>query len=845
MSSLVGRKWAVALAAAVLVVVAAVSGIARSAPADASEPLTVQDAPVLQQVPVPVEVRAALQSARRVSGPVGQAPDAAHGPAQVETITLERFEGDTFPPEGWVVNDALVETGDPQWTWGPETCQVQTGAGGQKAAWSVGGGAQGSSLGCWTPYSQPVRSTMLYSGIDASNYAGGVRISFVFRADWPDRESFRACWVTAPDQERADCYYWNVSAEQMNRWLTVNEQVLEDTGAEPFVGVFFLYEDQEPDGSRRGAIVDNVLIEGLTEEVTEEPTAEPPTPRPSRTPVPTAKPRTGFDIYLPLIAKRISMEDLPTPVPGPAFYVVAEMGIEDENGTFQPGTVFPAGTMGLCMHVKWEGVPIGTQIRWQWYAGGEPIAPDNTQLNQTIAVEEETGQSERTCIQYSNQETGERFPLPEATYGVEVWVDRVGENDPVYTSASVIIGEEPPTERTLLVDLGTVDDNRVFTPGTRYQEGLMSLCVRTRWWLQPIGTEVRWQWFIDEEPAAPDNTQLNPAFQVESESGQASVCLIMRDDETQEQVPLMEGTYRVDVWVDQVAEDDPVFASAEAVIGAEGTPAPITPTPVPTREPGTFRCNELMVNGNFEQGSDVGWAVQSNVLLTDNEGNQVPLGPEHFIFSNDDFETDPAHEGQWLAFMGNLPIFREQPDFDMQQYLFQTTGVPLVDATRIISAELKFFGGLVTEEQPDGSPDDVFAAIVVDQADQMTVIPRSGISEENVNAGRWFEFTIDVTEQMTAGSGTTAARFGFGAEVDTDAVSQLLLDQVRLTVCETIGAATAARRPAATRGAVMIRPAGQPVMLGQFGGRLQVHPLRDALADESPLLRWSGAELFR
>jgi hypothetical protein len=223
--------------------------------------------------------------------------------------------------------------------------------------------------------------------------------------------------------------------------------------------------------------------------------------------------------------------------------------------------------------VLWHDLQAGTPIRWQWYSDRTPITPGNTDLNKTIIAEQGTGESELACIYYGSSEAP--IPLDEAVYSVDVWVEQVGADDPIATSASVVIGEPPPAERTLNIDIGTRADNGVFTAGTAYRYGLTQLCVRVKWWHQPVGAEVRWQWFADGEIYAPDDTFLNMWLEIPEEKGTEFSCLALQDDQGAV-IPIPKATYRVDLWLDQVGMDDPVYKSVEAIVGDEGTP-PSTP----------------------------------------------------------------------------------------------------------------------------------------------------------------------------------------------------------------------------------------------------------------------------
>lgn len=668
MSTLLSRKWAVAIIVAALFVVAVIGVTGRSVPAQASEPLPVEVAEQFR-VPLPEEVVAAMER-RAAVGPVADsAPDGPAAPAQ-DVIASEGFEGDTFPPEGWEVVDRIAgQAGqEDQWTWGRQTCEVPS-TGGTAAAWGVGGGAQGSQLPCWTAYSEPVDGLLVYPGIDTTGYAGGVSVTFVFKPDIPRNNAFQICWAPSPE-EQATCRSYNVPPEQQNRWLVPQDTVLPDSAGHSDLVVFFRYLDEEPTGASRGAIVDNVLIEGLLEEPTPVPTTAPTNTRPpTQPPQPTNTPRTGIDIFMPFSLKRFDTVNLPTVEPPPPWSVVANLGTVNDEGEFEPGTRYQLGLMGMCLQVDWEGLEIGSQIRWQWFVNDEAVAPDDTNLNRTIETQQEDGWF-RSCIQYSNQETGELLPLPEATY-------------------------------------------------------------------------------------------------------------------------------RVDVWALNVAPGAPVHDSAEAVIGSEGTPPPVVPTATPTLDPGQYDCRDVITNGGFESGPDEGWEVVGNFTV---QGQPVQLSDIIVRYEDAGISGIGEEYGDWFGFFRFIGS-----DFDIITELRQLDSVPEVPSEQVASAQLDYWAGILTEEVPNGEATDRMGAFFIssigaDGTVEGQPIAGSLISEENREGGRYYRFTIDVTDMVKqrADEGWPLMRLGYQATQNTEAATQFLLDRVSLNLC-TERSAAAASNPGVRR----------------------------------------------
>ena len=93
-------------------------------------------------------------------------------PASIAAIMTQNFEG-TWPATGWQLIDASSNDGG-DYRWGKRNCHPHAGT---YAGWSVGGGAQGSALGCSANYPNYVYTWALYGPFTLSN-ATGANLAF-------------------------------------------------------------------------------------------------------------------------------------------------------------------------------------------------------------------------------------------------------------------------------------------------------------------------------------------------------------------------------------------------------------------------------------------------------------------------------------------------------------------------------------------------------------------------------------------------------------------------------------------------------------------------------------------
>ncbi|MFN2251901.1 MAG: hypothetical protein ACK2UL_08285, partial [Anaerolineae bacterium] len=348
----------------------------------------------------------------------------------------------------------------------------------------------------------------------------------------------------------------------------------------------------------------------------------------------------------------------------------------------------------------------------------------------------------------------------------------------------------------LALDSSTGD---LLAEGTAFEYGQMLMCFKMTWTDVEVGTPMRYLWHVDDEAINPDNTDLNPVFSADVPSGWAGNCIQANNPDTGDRIPLPLGTYRVDMWLDNIRPDDPSVASAEAVIQEE-TPEGATalPTPEPTLDPGQFECHDVLANGDFEQGPNVGWSLNSNVVDQD----QNPITIDQVILEDE----QAAFQGSWFAYLGRC--------VGCVWELYQTDGLELYEPGDIEKATLTYNAGIVTEEQPDGAEhNDIFASFFISQAtdpeagpDNSIQVPESGFSEENVQHGQWLPWSFDVKDLLTKREGWDTAQLLFLSRQDDALITQHFLDNSMLEVCTRISGPAPEAASGVTRLQGTVRP---------------------------------------
>lgn len=216
---------------------------------------------------------------------------------QNELIDELDFEGSTFPPVGWDIDDQITLTfGDSAIdAWSRQTCQVDGVAGGEAAAWSAGGGVNGPNLSPCTSVGKPLGTRLFRDGIDTRRYPYGVLVDLSVWLDLPvlgeSSRAMKVCWrETGSNQAQCSSVVVN-DAGLLRRWLGLSAPIVfSDAANKPSIEVMFWFDDDTGAGSYQGAFLDNVRIEGVISAPTPSPTSVI-SPTPSRTPTRSSTPR--------------------------------------------------------------------------------------------------------------------------------------------------------------------------------------------------------------------------------------------------------------------------------------------------------------------------------------------------------------------------------------------------------------------------------------------------------------------------------------------------------------------------------------------------------------------------
>jgi hypothetical protein len=315
--------------------------------------------------------------------------------AQDEAVILAKtdFEDTTFPPTGWRVIDVQARNdhvADPRYLWSRQKCEVDPLVGGDAAAWAVGGGTEGQKLPCVSPYPATAKiwSWLTYQAIDLSQYPDGMQVRIRVRLDKPNPTAFSICGVDAGTGQ-GSCYS-NIQANQVpwtNLETADGPMTFDTLGGIASAALVIEYQDQAPTGANFGAVVDNIVIEGLKPSVPTNTPTPPPTNTPRFTATPTPVPTQPLKyIQIPNVVKNF---DGPYPTPsGPSatgVEVAFGTGVNPDCSVTGMASLFPVGIDQLCSRIKWWGQPGGTSLRWQWYKDGQQV--DFGALNGTVTME--------------------------------------------------------------------------------------------------------------------------------------------------------------------------------------------------------------------------------------------------------------------------------------------------------------------------------------------------------------------------------------------------------------------------------------------------------------------------
>jgi hypothetical protein len=212
------------------------------------------------------------------------------------------------------------------------------------------------------------------------------------------------------------------------------------------------------------------------------------------------------------------------------------------------------------------------------------------------------------------------------------------------------------------------------------------------------------------------------------------------------------------------------------------TVEPPEPTPVPSVEPtqdpgpGDIECEDIVINGGFEDGPDVGWALQSNAMKPD----ETPLELADVILEYASFGDQlvpPPNGGDWLAFMGDI--------LGVDMWLHQSEPVDMLPVDQVVSATLVINLGLLTDEVPDGEDTDLFGIYVMNQDDDAELVVEYSEESGDIQPGAWNEVTVPGFELLlTEREDWETVRLAFRSTQDDEFVTQHALDNVTLEVCQ-------------------------------------------------------------
>jgi M6 family metalloprotease-like protein len=179
--------------------------------------------------------------------------DYSVGPGFIQLMS-QTFEG-SFPTSGWEV----AEAGTDVYMWGRRDCRSYTGT---YSGWAVGGGTNGSTLGCGSTYPESVDSYITYGPFSTENgYING-EVKFKF---WLNSEpGWDYLWVTAGTGGSNEWGY-KISGNS-GGWLTgtLNLNDVDGYGTSvighPKVWIRFRFTSDYLNSTGEGAFLDDIIL---------------------------------------------------------------------------------------------------------------------------------------------------------------------------------------------------------------------------------------------------------------------------------------------------------------------------------------------------------------------------------------------------------------------------------------------------------------------------------------------------------------------------------------------------------------------------------------------------------
>lgn len=183
-----------------------------------------------------------------------------------------------------------------------------------------------------------------------------------------------------------------------------------------------------------------------------------------------------------------------------------------------------------------------------------------------------------------------------------------------------------------------------------------------------------------------------------------------------------------------------VFPSDTPTPTPTDTPTPtitLTPTATATETPTatptipTF-CNELVSNGDFEQGPSL-WRYYVS-------GGEEAVSKAIRIAGSEGIPAVPAHGGRWFAVHGGTYNPAGTINFELRTQRFGG-----VDTNKLLSATLSYWVALLSDEKPNGRPNDAID-VSFKVGDREYLVASASRSEEDLPTGaEWVFVQADAT----------------------------------------------------------------------------------------------------
>lgn len=272
-------------------------------------------------------------------------------PLTISTLMSETFEG-TFPSSEWVLED--YSSGG-EYYLGKRDCHPYSG---EYAGWSVGAGADGSSLLCGYDYPNYVDTWAIYGPFSLSTAATAQLTFYLYgQTEFESNCSFDGLFVGASSDGISFlgehyCGYWGNGSEQ-NQYHRITLDLSNWAGMSDIFVAFNFYSDYSV--TYNGFHIDNISLTLDTEPATQVPTTQVPTTPPATA---TPPPSGGISyLHLPLVIRDYPPQPTPTP-------------IVTSTTTLLPTVGSPTPTAGLQNLVSNGGFERGSVYAEDWLTDG-------------------------------------------------------------------------------------------------------------------------------------------------------------------------------------------------------------------------------------------------------------------------------------------------------------------------------------------------------------------------------------------------------------------------------------------------------------------------------------------